>query len=81
VFDLFEASALPTALNVKPQTQESILTESERKKQNKAIIIQALERAKGKVSGSGGAAELLAIKPTTLSSRIKKYGIDARAYK
>ena len=34
----------------------------------------ALSHAKGKVSGPGGAAELLGMKATTLASRIKALG-------
>ena len=36
----------------------------------------ALKAANGKVSGSGGAAELLGLKSTTLASRIKALGIS-----
>jgi transcriptional regulator with GAF, ATPase, and Fis domain len=35
----------------------------------------ALKAASGKVSGPGGAAELLGLKATTLASRIKSLGI------
>jgi transcriptional regulator with GAF, ATPase, and Fis domain len=38
-------------------------------------LLAALERTAWKVSGPGGAAELLGIKPTTLVSRIKTMGI------
>lgn len=41
----------------------------------------ALAQAGGKVSGVGGAAELLGIKPTTLASRLTKWGIDAREFR
>jgi hypothetical protein len=34
-----------------------------------------LHRAGGKMSGPGGAAELLGLKPTTLASRIKILGL------
>ena len=34
-------------------------------------IRMALKTAGGKISGPGGAAELLGVKPTTLASRIK----------
>ena len=36
------------------------------------------EMSHGKVYGSGGAAELLGIKPTTLNARIKKWGLARR---
>ena len=37
--------------------------------------------ANGKVSGAGGAAELLGMKPTTLTSRLQKWGVDPRQYR
>jgi transcriptional regulator with GAF, ATPase, and Fis domain len=40
-----------------------------------ANLVEALRRTSWKVSGSGGAAELLGIKPTTLASRIKALGL------
>ena len=45
----------------------------------KAHIVAALKTTNGKVSGKGGAAELLGLKPTTLVSRMKKLGIDREA--
>lgn len=44
-------------------------------------INAALAECRGKVSGPGGAAERLAMKPTTLYSRLKKLNIDARSFK
>jgi transcriptional regulator with GAF, ATPase, and Fis domain len=38
-------------------------------------IIAALQKSNWKVYGADGAAELLGIKPTTLSSRVKKMKI------
>jgi PAS domain S-box-containing protein len=59
----------------------TVITESERKSQDRARITTALEQCNGKVFGQGGAAELLQVKATTLASRIKKFGIDVRDYK
>ncbi|WP_416274508.1 helix-turn-helix domain-containing protein [Lamprobacter sp.] len=42
------------------------------------MIEQALAASRGKVSGPGGAAERLGLKPTTLTSRIKRHGIQRR---
>jgi formate hydrogenlyase transcriptional activator len=39
-------------------------------------IVAVLERAKWRVRGDGGAAELLAMKPSTLESRMTKLGIE-----
>jgi len=44
----------------------------------RAHIQRALEQTGWRIRGSGGAAELLGIKPTTLDSRIKKLGIRRR---
>jgi formate hydrogenlyase transcriptional activator len=38
-------------------------------------ILQALKTAEGRVSGAGGAAALLGLKPTTLHAKMKKLGI------
>jgi transcriptional regulator with GAF, ATPase, and Fis domain len=38
-------------------------------------IIQALKKSNGKISGRGGAAELLRLPPTTLNSKMKRLGI------
>jgi len=41
-------------------------------------IARALEAAEGRLSGPGGAAEKLGIKPTTLRSRMTRLGLDPR---
>ncbi len=41
-------------------------------------ILDVLRRTNGKVSGTGGAAEILGLKPTTLESRMKKLGIERK---
>ena len=45
----------------------------------KLHIGEALKSSGGKVSGKGGAAELLGLKPTTLLSRMKRLGIDRKS--
>jgi DNA-binding NtrC family response regulator len=42
---------------------------------DKYHILQALKKCNGKISGRGGAAELLRLPPTTLSSKMKRLGI------
>ena len=44
-------------------------------------IIKALKRCGGKISGRGGAAELLDLKPTTLYSKMKRLGIKKDVYR
>ena len=55
--------------------EERILTEAEMNAIWDANIRRALEACGGRVAGRDGAAELLGIPPTTLSSRIRKLGI------
>ncbi len=43
-------------------------------------IIEALSRTRGQVSGNSGAAKLLNLNPKTLTSRMKKLGIDRMDY-
>ena len=44
----------------------------------KAFIIEALEKCNGKIRGTGGAAQLLDLNPSTLDSRIRKLGIKKK---
>lgn len=48
---------------------------SDLKHQERSLIEQALEQAKGKIYGDDGAAALLGLKPTTLASKIQKLGL------
>jgi transcriptional regulator with GAF, ATPase, and Fis domain len=57
---------------------QPIMTDDEMREHERNNILAALKVSGGKVFGKGGAAELLAIKPTTLASRIKSLGISAR---
>ena len=52
-----------------------LATRDDWKRQERESIMRALQQAGGKVSGRGGAAELLGMRPTTLSSRLKAMGI------
>jgi PAS domain S-box-containing protein len=78
-FDL--PDSLPQGINgaaVPPVTNAAVLTRDELKRHERDAIIRALKQTNGKVSGPGGAAELLGMKPTTLSSRISSLRIDRR---
>jgi transcriptional regulator with GAF, ATPase, and Fis domain len=46
----------------------------------RAYIIDVLKRCSGKISGAGGAAEILEIPGTTLHSKMKKLGISKADY-
>jgi PAS domain S-box-containing protein len=54
---------------------ERLLTEKEMKALQKKNLVAALKQANWRVSGKGGAAELLGIRPTTLTDRIRSFGI------
>lgn len=60
---------------------QAVLTEHTLSQRQRESTIAALKQAGGKVSGTGGAAELLGVKPTTLASRLNKWGIDARKFR
>ena len=51
------------------------LTEQEMREFQKNNTIAALKQANWRVSGAGGAADLLGIKPTTLADRVRTLGI------
>lgn len=53
----------------------ALLTRDELRRQERDSIVLALRESRGRVFGRGGAAELLAMKPTTLASRIKALGL------
>jgi len=50
---------------------EGIMTEKEMRALQKQNIEKALRKASWKVSGKGGAAEILGVRPTTLADRIR----------
>lgn len=55
------------------------LSEDEMRAFIKRNLEQALEAANGKISGEGGAAELLGVRPTTLTDRLRSYGVEIPA--
>ncbi|UCE63342.1 MAG: sigma 54-interacting transcriptional regulator [Nitrospirota bacterium] len=58
------------------RTKVEVITEDEMREGKKENLRAALQQTNWKIYGSGGAAELLGLKPTTLLSRIKKMGIE-----
>jgi transcriptional regulator with GAF, ATPase, and Fis domain len=61
------AHQLPAAVPV-PMT--------EFKKLERDNLMAALEQARGRIAGAGGAAELLGLAPSTLRDRIRALGIS-----
>jgi PAS domain S-box-containing protein len=78
---------LPAAAREQIETPEEPLDDSEPlrdeivQQQLRLNTVAMLKRTGGKVSGEGGAAQLLGLKPTTLASRLRKWNIDPRNYK
>jgi PAS domain S-box-containing protein len=78
---------LPAAVREQIETPEEPLDDSEPlrdeivQQQLRLNTVAMLKRTGGKVSGEGGAAQLLGLKPTTLASRLRKWNIDPRNYK
>jgi PAS domain S-box-containing protein len=57
----------------------TVLSEKEMREFQKSNTVAALKQSNWRVSGDGGAAELLGVKPTTLADRIRTYGIKRPA--
>ena len=53
----------------------SVLSKEEMQRRERENILKALEQSKGKIYGPDGAAAILGMKPTTLTSRMKKMRI------
>jgi transcriptional regulator with GAF, ATPase, and Fis domain len=70
-----------TASAVATQTSQGtpvILSREELKTREVENIMAALERSNGRVFGTGGAAEMLGMKPTTLASKLKSLRIEKK---
>jgi transcriptional regulator with GAF, ATPase, and Fis domain len=54
----------------------SVLSEAELKRREHENVMRAIEHCKGKIYGPDGAAAMLGMKPTTLTSRIKRMNLQ-----
>jgi transcriptional regulator with GAF, ATPase, and Fis domain len=82
-FDLPVTNSAPPLPSSKSQPGETgdkaapeFLTEAEMLLRERENLGAVLDKAKWKIKGSDGAAELLGVKPTTLLSRMKKMGLS-----
>ena len=75
-FDLPAISGAAPASTAAAVEAPAIATDAEMKRRERANLLAALEETGWKISGPEGAAELLGVRATTLSSRIKKLGLD-----
>jgi len=62
-------------IRMSADTEHEVLPQAEMRRIERENLVNALEQSGWKIYGSGGAAERLGIKPTTLVSRMKKMGI------
>jgi transcriptional regulator with GAF, ATPase, and Fis domain len=69
-------TSLKTPAKKNGANSNEVLTDEDMRLRERANIESALQQTDWKIYGTGGAAELLGLKPTTLLSRIKKMGIE-----
>ncbi len=66
--------------DAKPGRAEThVMSEEEFVAMQKENMLAALRLSDGRVSGAEGAAQMVGLKPSTFSDRMKKFGIDKRA--
>ena len=63
-------------LKIAPQ----LMSAQEQKSLEKINLTKAVKHCHGKIYGDKGAAQLLGLKPTTLASKLKKYGINRQDF-
>lgn len=68
----------PAIADSKPTTDAEILTDRQLRDFEKANTLTALHRAGWRISGDGGAAELLGLKPSTLAYRMQVFEIEKK---
>jgi transcriptional regulator with GAF, ATPase, and Fis domain len=68
------APAAPPPLAARPAA--TVMTESDLRALERDNLMAALEKARWRVSGEGGAAQLLGVRPSTLRDRMKALGIQ-----
>jgi len=75
IFNLDSVFSRPTSLNTDTAQHPNLLTADDILELERTNIIKALNITHWKISGEGGAAELLNLPRTTLTSKIQKFGI------
>jgi len=65
----------PASRKVEIRSPAAPASLAEIKEHERNLILDALAKTHGKIYGSDGAAALLGLKPTTLSSRVHRMGL------
>ncbi len=68
-------SYAPATARSKSREDSEVIPDKEMTRRMRDNMVAALKRSGGRIYGPGGAAELLGIRPSTLSTRIKKLGL------
>jgi PAS domain S-box-containing protein len=63
-----------------PKVAPQLMRVEEQKSLEKTNLANALRHCQGKIYGEKGAAQLLGLKPTTLASKLKKYGLNRQEF-
>jgi transcriptional regulator with GAF, ATPase, and Fis domain len=71
-----DAKEMTVEAALSAETPKRVRTAKELEELERANLVAALETTGWRVAGETGAAQLLGVKPTTLSSRIKALGIE-----
>jgi transcriptional regulator with GAF, ATPase, and Fis domain len=66
------------AMAPSPAVQPDIMTAAQMESFERDNIVRALEACSWKIAGAAGAAQLLGLAPSTLTSRMKALGIERR---
>jgi transcriptional regulator with GAF, ATPase, and Fis domain len=78
-FDLALSGVAPPPVSVSMvDAQDVVFTDREWRQRERANLMNALKRSQGRIYGLGGAADLLGVKPTTLTSRLRALKINPR---
>jgi PAS domain S-box-containing protein len=75
--DLAMTEARPVVADAGAAAAQDILSDAEIRQHEKANMLAALHKTKWRISGEGGAAELLGLKPSTLAYRMRVFGIES----
>ena len=75
-FDFLGRETTIESRTVSRHLNTNVISAVQHKQLEKHNLEQALKDCNGKIYGEDGAAALLGLKPTTLSSKLKKYAIN-----
>lgn len=72
----FDLGSVPRPKAADAEQRSEFYTEAQWRQKERENLLRVLKQAGGRVSGAGGAAELLGVNPNTLASRLRALGIS-----